>query len=146
MMFSLINILFSSKLTLFASYAGGGACKKGDFLGLIPWWHYLPDGDFAGQTGTDKGCNIRNFHFISISGHPDLPLVLLAIVDDLLRIAGVVAVAYVLIGAFKYVTSQGDPEQAARAQSTIINALVGTAIAITAATFVNFLGLRLGGG
>ena len=145
-MFSTILTSLSSQLTLFADYAGDAACKKGDFLGLVPWWHYLPTGDFGGTTGTDNGCNIRSFHFLTEgSGHPDLPLVLLAVVDDLLRIAGVVAVAFVIYGAFQYVASQGNPEQTARAQSTIINALIGTAVAITAAVFVNFLGQTLGG-
>ncbi len=144
-MISLITTLLTSKLTLFADYAGDAACKKGDFLGLIPWWHYLPSDHFSGATAADNGCNVRIFHFLPSGGQADLALVLLAVVDDLLRIAGVVAVAFVLIGAFKYVASQGNPEQTAQAQSTIINALLGTAIAITAAVFVNFLGQRLGG-
>ncbi len=71
-------------------------------------------------------------------------LILLAVIDDLLIIAGIVAVAFVVLGAFKYVASQGDPEKTASAQSTIMNSLIGTAIAITAAVFVNFLGQRLG--
>jgi hypothetical protein len=145
MMISLIITLFLSKLTLFSNYAGDSVCKKGSFLGLVPWWHYLPDGDFGNLTTTDKGCNIKVFHFLPSGGTADVALVLLAVVDDLLIIAGVVAVAFVVIGAFKYVASQGNPEQTAQAQSTIINALLGTAIAIVAAAFVNFLGQKLGG-
>lgn len=136
----MINLitLFSSKISLFAAYAGDAACNHSNFLGLIPWYHYLPPGDF-------DGCTIKDFNFLPPGGQSDIPLILLAVVDDLLRIAGVVAVAFVVIGAFKYVASQGDPEGTAKAQSTIINALLGTAIAIAATLFVDFLGRQLGG-
>lgn len=137
-MYALTTLLLSPKLSLFADIAGN-ACKKGDFLGMLPWWYYLPQSDLDTST-----CSIKHFHFLSGSGHPDLPLVLMAIVDDVLRIAGVVAVAFVLYGAFQYVSSQGNPEQTAKAQSTVINALVGVAIASVSAIFVNFLGQKLG--
>ena len=140
-MFSLISTLFSSKLTLFIGAIEGNACIPHgfDFLGLKAWYYYLPNNDF-------DGCSIRDFTFLpTSSGQADLPLILLAIVDDLLTIVGIVAIAFVVIGAFRYVTSQGNPEETARAQSTIINALLGTAIAIVATVFVNFLGQTLGG-
>jgi hypothetical protein len=141
MMFSFISTLFSSKLTLFVGAIEGNACIPNgfDFLGLKAWYYYLPQSDF-------DGCNVRTFNFLpNSSNQADLPLILLAIIDDLLTIAGIVAIAFVIMGAFRYVTSQGNPEDTAKAQSTIINALVGTAIAITAAVFVNFLGKTLGG-
>jgi hypothetical protein len=137
MMINLITTLFSSKITLFAAGIVGNSCKNGDFLGFKAWWYYLPSTDFG-------GCKIKDFNFLPANGRSDLVLILLAVVDDLLIVAGIVAVAFVLIGAFKYVSSQGDPESTAQAQKTIINALVGTAIAITATVFVNFLGQRLG--
>jgi hypothetical protein len=139
MMLNLLTIL-ASKVTLFSADNIGNACIPHglDFFGLKAWYYYLPQSDF-------DGCNIKNFHFLAGGGQADLPLILLAILDDLLIIAGIVAIGYVMIGAFKYVSSQGDPEQTGRAQATIINALVGTAIAIVAAAFVNFLGQKLGG-
>lgn len=129
-------ILQQLYLFIFASAPSG--CEK-SFFGLIPWYHYLNSSSF----NPPPDCSIKDFNFLGASS--DLPLVLVAVVDDLLKIAGIVAVAFVLIGAFKYVNSQGDPEGTARAQSTIINALLGTAIAIVATLFVNFLGQRLGG-
>jgi len=116
------------------NFAAPAACEK-SFLGLTTWWHYLPDNRF-------DGCTIRKFTLLG--AHSDLPLVLLAIVDDLLRIAGIVAVVFVLIGAVRYVTSQGNPEDTAAAQSTVINALIGLVIAVVAIAFVSFLGSKLG--
>lgn len=116
------------------------ACQKaGDFFGLVPWYHYLKPSSF-------NGCDIKTFTLLPGSGQTsDVPLVLMAVIDDLLRIAGMVAIAFVIVGAFRYVTSQGNPEQTAQAQSTIINALIGTAIAVVSVVFVSFLGSQLGG-
>lgn len=114
-------------------------CGAKGFLGLKPWYVYINDSNHF------KGCDLRNFTLLPGGDHAsDVPLVLLAIVDDLLRIAGMVAVAFVLVGAIKYVTSQGSPEDTASAQSTIINALIGLVIAVVAVAFVSFLGNRLG--
>jgi hypothetical protein len=122
----------SHLLTLFA--IAPRACEH-DFFGLVPWYHYLPSTDFT-------TCNVNsNFHFLPGNGvSTDIPLILVAVVDDLLRVAGLVAVAFIIYGAFGLVTSQGNPDDASKAQKTIINSLIGLAIAITAIAFVGFLG------
>jgi hypothetical protein len=113
---------------------------QNSFFGLVPWYHYLPATDFS-------GCSVVNFTFLSPGSNSagDIPLILLAVVDDLLHIAGLVAVAFVLYGGFQYVSSQGQPDKTARAQNTIIDALVGLAVAIVAISVVSFLGDKLGG-
>ena len=121
--------MITSLLTIF-----GAECHAGSFFGLIPWYQYINDAKHF------KGCDVTNFNIFS-----DTPLVLLAVVDDLLKIAGLVALAFVFYGAIRYVASQGNPEDTANAQSTIINALLGMAIAIVSVAFVSFLGHRLGG-
>lgn len=114
-------------------------CASKGLFGLIPWYNYINDSEHF------KGCELHKFTLLPRNGHAtDVPLVLLAIVDDLLRIAGIVAVAFVLVGALKYVTSQGNPEDTASAQSTIVNALIGLAIATVAVGLVSFLGHALG--
>lgn len=133
--------------TIFAETARE-ACQQSGFLGLKPWWYYLPDEKFHltdADSGVDANCSIKEFILLPSDGaNSDIPLVLVAIVDDLLRIAGMVAVAFVIVGAVQYITSQGEPEKTAQAQSTIINALIGLAIAIIAVAFVSFVGHRLG--
>jgi len=116
-----------------------------NFLTLISWYHYLPDSDFQRPNGA-ASCDIRNFNLgIPGNGKPsDIPLVLAAVIDDLLQIAGLVALGFVIYGAIKYIASQGNPESAANAQSTIINALIGLAIAITGVAFINFIGTHVG--
>ncbi|HEY5442185.1 MAG TPA: hypothetical protein VIJ68_01455 [Candidatus Saccharimonadales bacterium] len=128
------------QLLLFATpYAAQSGCEK-QFFGLTPWYAYLPASDF-------QGCDIHDFTFFPTSSTSlgDVPLVLLAVVDDLLRIAGIVAVGFVVYGAVQYIASQGSPDATSKAQSTIINALLGLAIAVLATAFVAFLGNKLGG-
>ena len=110
------------------------------FLGLTSWYHYLPASDFDGN------CNIKHFHFLSgATPGGDISLILLAVVDDLLRIAGIAAVGFVVYGAIQYIASQGSPEATAKAQSTIINALIGMAVAVASIAFISFLANKLGG-
>jgi hypothetical protein len=122
--------MMDSLLQLFAAPA---ECKKG-FFGLRHWFEYLPDDRF-------RGCDIVKFKFFPPNS--DVPLILLAIVDSLLRIAGMVAVAFIIYGGIKLITSQGNPEDTARAKDTLINALIGLGVALVAVAFVTFVGREL---
>ena len=106
-------------------------CKAGgDFLGLPTWYKYACGHDF--RFLADK------------NGPSDIPLVILAIVEIMLRIAALAAIAYVVFGGVKYVVSQGEPDKISEAKGTIINALAGLLIATFAVAFVSFIGNRLG--
>jgi hypothetical protein len=104
--------------------------------GLKPWYEYLE---------TDQYCNVRDFNVLGGTSGSDFILIALALVDNLLRIAGFVAIGYIIFGGVLYITSQGSPDQTSKAQSTIINAIVGLVIAVVAVAAVTFLGNRLGG-
>jgi hypothetical protein len=110
-------------------------CKPPQFLGLVPWYQYLE---------TDAKCNVVNFKVLPTNGSSDFLLIALAIVDDLLRIAGLVAVGYIIYGGILYVTSQGSPDQTGKAQNTILNALIGLIISVIAVAFVSFIGNKIG--
>jgi hypothetical protein len=133
---------------LFSNFAV--ACQTSNFFfGLVPWYGYLPAVDFEKPAGTpasviDSACTIYQFHVLPNGGDgSDIPYVLLAVVDDLLRIAGLVAVGFVIYAAIQYITSQGNADQASKAQTTIITSLVGLAIAMIAVVFVSYLGSAL---
>ncbi len=141
------SALFSPPVSTVATFTND-SCDKESFLGLEPWYHFLPAGEIdngsAGHT-----CDVRCFNVLGNNLNQcgntksDIPYVLLAIIDDLLRISGLVAVGFVFYGAFKYVGSQGSPDATASAQSTIINALIGLAIASIAVLLVQFIGTQL---
>lgn len=113
------------------------ACIEKKFLGLPVWYHYLNDG--VKMQDINGRCEfVDGFKFPD-----DMALVTLGVLDIALRLAGLVAVAYVVYGGFKFVTSQGDPEGIKGARQTIINALIGLVIALFATTLVAFVGTRL---
>lgn len=117
----------------FQVFAAASACKN-TFLGLLPWNYYLT---------MDSSCSATNFHLLGANS--SLLLIGLAIIDDLLRIAGLLAVIFVIYAGVKFIMSQGSPDEAAKARSTAINALVGLAITMVAIAFVSFLGNQVGG-
>lgn len=113
------------------------ACSS-TFFGLKPWFAYMPDSKF------DANCNVKEFNLLSNGNKKsDIAPVVLAIVDNLVRIAALVAVVFVVIGGVKYVTSQGEPEGVKGAKDSIINAMIGMVIAIIAASVVSFIGNQL---
>jgi len=123
------------------------------FFGLRTWYYYMPKELGQPQRGDTPAdpCAVRCFN-IFLQKQPndcgqkasDIPAIILAIVDDLLRIAGLVAVVFVLIGSFEFIGSRGNAERTASAQSTVIGALVGLAISMVAVGLVAFIGNQLG--
>jgi lysylphosphatidylglycerol synthetase-like protein (DUF2156 family) len=130
-------------LPLLQTFAAG--CAKPTFFGLVPWYQYLNVSvDAAGRcavtdfNGTNAGPN-----FV-LGSHSSFLLIGLAILDDLIRVAAMVSVGYVIYGGIQYMTSQGSPDMTKKAQQTIINALIGVAIALISVGIVSFIGNRLG--
>lgn len=104
-----------------------------DFFGFPTWWKYL-------KLEPDAVDPTKCVPHITKLG--DLWAVGFAIIEILLRIGGLVAVGYVLYGAFLYMTSQGEPDKTSGAKNTIMNAIIGLVIVIVAVTVVSFIGSR----
>lgn len=139
--------MFAAIINTLNSQIFAVACAKPKFLGIFePWYQYL---DVQKQVIHDKSgdsfttCAVQNFHLLG--GNSSFLLVALAILDDLVRLAGLVAVGFVIYGGIQYVTSQGSPNETSKAQGTIINALVGVVLAMLATGLVSFIGHKLGG-
>lgn len=132
--FTMFSALINPLLHTFA--ANAQSCSR-SFLGLEAWFNYLPPSAFRSD------CTIQNFDVLGANS--GLLLIGLAILDDLIRVAGLIAVGYVIYGGFQYMISQGAPDATKKAQQTIINAVVGLAIAILSASIVTFIGTRLNG-
>ncbi|TAH36617.1 hypothetical protein EYC59_00370 [Candidatus Saccharibacteria bacterium] len=134
------------------------------FFGLVPWYKYLT----LEYDANTKSCRITSFDEKTSSEKVDagcvdtaekkcermssflsstspVLLIALAILEDLIRVAGLVAVGFVIYGGIQYITSQGSPDDTKRAQQTIINALIGLVVALMAVGIVSFIGAQLGG-
>lgn len=60
-------------------------------------------------------------------------------------IIGIIAVVMIMIGGIKYMTSQGDPNQATAARNTILYAAIGIVVAVLAQVIVRFVLKRFTG-
>jgi len=98
------------------------------FLGFPTWYKYLNPVYQNGQ------CVLQT------TMPDDLGKIGLALVEILLRLAGLIAVAFVIYGGFNYITSQGEPDKTKSARQRIVNALIGLVITIFATVIVSFMG------
>lgn len=57
----------------------------------------------------------------------------------LMGIVGMLAVIFLLVGAFQYVSSTGDPTRAAKARKTIMFAVAGLVLALSTYALVNYI-------
>ncbi len=116
-------------------FAAGGTCTANapGFFNFPTWYQYLNPHDVQGVCSVD-------FQFPN-----SIPLIALAVVDIMLRIAALVAIGFVVYGGIKYTLSQGEPQATANARETIIGALAGLAIATAAAAIISFIGNAIGG-
>lgn len=122
-------ILFLGNLSSF--FAVQCDLPKKLFFVLPPWWEYLE--------GTQEfGACVPSFSFPN-----DILPVGLAIVDMLLRVAGLIAIISIIVAGVAYITAGGAVEKTASARKRIYNALIGLAIVAVAAGVVAFIGNKL---
>lgn len=62
-----------------------------------------------------------------------------AILMIIIGVLGALAVLFIVIGGLRYIMSQGDPQAVSKAKGTIIYALVGLVIAVSAEAIVSFV-------
>lgn len=112
-------------------------CKPGTFFGLPTWYEYLYK---AGRIDY-KGSTCRLVEPFQMN---DILLVAMALLDLGLRLAGAIAVGYIIYGGIQYVISSGEPDKTKKAQETIVNALIGLVLAMLATVIVQFIGNEIG--
>lgn len=139
MLMSLLSpALMLSPVTVYA--ASGANCVGADnpagspsLLGFPTWYKYL-DPTFNEDT---QECEL------SFNIPDDVGKILLAIFEIILRVVGLAAVGFIIYGGFQYLVSQGEPERTKGAKSTILNAVIGLAIALSATVIVNLIGRNI---
>ncbi len=127
-------MIFSQFLsTIHLIAATGDPCKAegGNFFGLPTWYKYL-----SSVENKDGICSP------ALTGLNDIWLIALAIIEILLRIAVAFAVAYLLIGGFKFITSRANPDKTSAAKNTVVDAIIGLVVAISATAVVSFIAGR----
>jgi hypothetical protein len=72
--------------------------------------------------------------------------VILRIIQIALAIAGLIAVIFLIIGGFRYITAGGNEEAAEGAKKTITNSIIGIVVVILAFVIVRVISNALIGG
>lgn len=65
--------------------------------------------------------------------------IVLNVIEIALQLVVYAAAVFILYGGFQFLTSQGSPDEAAKARQTIINAAIGIVISVGAIAAVNLL-------
>jgi hypothetical protein len=133
--------MFSSLLSPLVQNFAVDCTSRPRFFGLVPWYEYL---DMTAKTDALGRVSCKPEAFQTLGGDSSFLLIGLAMLDNMVRLAALVAVGFVIWGGIQYITSQGAPDSTKQAQQTIINALIGLVIALLAAAIVTFIGNRIG--
>jgi len=112
------------------------------FLGIPAWYKYLE----VVLSSNGKSCEVQ-LRGEKIEGtnmlKKALPNIAVAVLDALLRVAGLIAFIFVVLSGFRFVFAQGDPSKEKQARSALFDAVIGMLIAMFAAFIVGFIGNNL---
>lgn len=118
-------------------YAADTCPGSGSFFGLPTWYQYLPRDGECSILPERYGANDVTENPINIGATAGA--VVLALIEIMLWVAGVVAIGFVVYGGIQYTLSQGIPEKLQAARKTMLNSVVGLIIAALAVAVVNLV-------
>ena len=117
--------------------ASGDPCTpQQSVFGIPTWYKYLDGQEFP----TGECALIGEF---AQNKMDSLLSIGLAVTEILLFLAGLFAIVYIIYGGFRYVLSQGEPENTKIAKDAILNAVIGLVIAVLASAVVRFIGTTI---
>ena len=124
---NLLQILHHPVLAA-AQTCGSVSATNKLFLIFPNWYEYLP----TAPDGTGN-CSPQ------LTSINDIWLIGAAVIEILLRIVALMAVGFIIYGGIQYTVSQGDPQQTNNAKNTVLSAVVGLVIAVSAAVVISFI-------
>lgn len=144
-LFILLSASFLYPALASAQTGGNSSRCSGEsagFLSFPTWYKYLnprivtvnDDGEPIPPT-----CEVD----FEIDNPAKIGAVLLAVFEIILRVAVLVAIVFIIWGGVQLQLSQGEPDRFSNARTTVINALIGLVIVISAVAMVNFVGNNL---
>lgn len=75
---------------------------------------------------------------VSLNSFDSLGAILTGLLQLALFAVGAISVIFIIIGGIQYITSSGSPDAIKKAKSTLVFAVVGLALAISASLIINF--------
>lgn len=90
---------------------------------------------YRGILTPDPGCDIQSPAQVGVGKF--IWTIVLNIIEVMLQLVGYIAVAFIIVGGFKYMISTGDPARMTKAKDTILNAVIGLGISMVSVGIVN---------
>lgn len=123
-----VFVALSTALPATASASGLERCRnRTTFLSFPVWYEYLDVSSDCTVSAITYPAGDPAAGRVNIGA--TVGAVLLAVIEILLRVAGLVAVGFVIYGGILYTISQGVPEKLNQARTTLLNGVIGLVIA-----------------
>ncbi len=97
-------------------------------IGIPPWYRGLTEGNKCNIKSPDAVGGIQQF----------ITILALNIIEIIMVIIGYIAVFFILYGGFQFVANNGSADTVSKATKTILNAVIGLAISLSAVAILNF--------
>lgn len=131
------TVSFVTPMNTFAAVpTKGSECEK-PILGINPWFRGLAIVKGGQCQIAGPGETLDNGKTVDLAGF--IWRVALNVIDIGLAIAGYIAFGFILYGGFQFLTGGSNPSQIEKARKTILNAVIGLVIALSAVTIVNLI-------
>ncbi len=93
----------------------------------------------------DQACNLPNADPNMCNPNTTAPDLAVTLINVIIGVLGVAAVAFIILSSYRYVTAQGNPEEIAKARQGIIFSVAGLIVALLAFAIVNFVASNIFG-
>ncbi len=97
---------------------------------------------FKAQFGLSDGTNISN----GVPIYCSATTVITGEIQAAFAVAGLIAILFIMLGGFYYLTSGGNDEQAEKGKKILINAIIGLVVIIMSTAIVTIVSGLLSGG
>jgi len=138
----LVGLIGLATMTPAVVSAAGSTNCTSSFLGFPAWYRGLTNQD-QGVAGSNP-CDIVGVN--DMKGSDDTAklskfiwTIVLNCIEIVVQMVMYITVFFIIIGGFKFMTANGDAQQAASARKTIMTALIGLVMTIIAVAAVNFI-------
>ena len=88
---------------------------------------------------TSSGLCLPELKTGGIAGSQNFGQLATSILELLFVVVGILAVMFIIIGGYQYITSHGNEEQAEKGKRTLINSIIGLVVVILAYTIVTVI-------
>lgn len=122
----IITISAASLLSVAVPQNASAACNE-RLLTFPTWYNGLVDGNCEIKKPAKSDNGLSKFIW----------KIVLNIIDMLMQLVGYAAVVFLIIGGFRYITATGESAKMSAAKTTIMNAVIGLAIALASVAIVN---------